>query len=40
MEELGRVEVDLLESNMALREMSEAQGDSSSRSDVSIPCPL
>ncbi|CVK99450.1 uncharacterized protein FMAN_02290 [Fusarium mangiferae] len=33
MEELGRVEVDLLESNMALREMSEAQGDSSSRSD-------
>ncbi|RKL49507.1 hypothetical protein BFJ72_g966 [Fusarium proliferatum] len=33
MEELGRVEVDLLESNMALREMSEAQEDSSSRSD-------
>ncbi|KLP03619.1 uncharacterized protein FFB20_15149 [Fusarium fujikuroi] len=33
MEELGRVEVDLLESNMALREMNEAQGDSSSRSD-------
>ncbi|KAI1014856.1 hypothetical protein LB505_001128 [Fusarium chuoi] len=40
MEELGRVEVDLLESNMALREMSEAQGDSSSRSDVRILCPL
>ncbi|SCV56430.1 uncharacterized protein FFB14_14629 [Fusarium fujikuroi] len=33
MEELGRVEVDLLESNMALREMNQAQGDSSSRSD-------
>ncbi|KAF4415787.1 hypothetical protein FACUT_13100 [Fusarium acutatum] len=33
MEELGRVEVDLVQSNIALRQMSEAQGDSSSGSD-------
>lgn len=40
MKELDRVEVDLAESNAALRRMSEAQGDSSSGSDVSISCTL